>query len=283
MNMDLLDTFLDLVESRNFNQTAHNLQVTQSTVSARIRALEEAVGARLFVRGRGGATLTPAGTRFESYAVNLRLGWNLALQDVGMPAGYRDRLRVAMQVSLWDKLVDAWVAQLRRALPDTAVHVESDYSKPMIDEIVFGNLDVAVIYSPEYRPGLTVDRMFEESYAMIATRPLAIDELAPSEYVFVDASPWFSMRHAELLPRLQHAPLSMGLGSMTIDYLRAHGGAAYLPERVGRPLTASGEFFTVTDAPVIRQPVFVTYLARRRHQPSVRTAIELLAAVDLDA
>ncbi|PSQ93868.1 MAG: hypothetical protein BRD57_01310, partial [Proteobacteria bacterium SW_6_67_9] len=52
----MLDTFLDLLETRNFHDTAANLEVTQSTVSARIRALEQALGARLFVRGRGGGT-----------------------------------------------------------------------------------------------------------------------------------------------------------------------------------------------------------------------------------
>lgn len=283
MNIDMLDTFLDLAQTRNFNRTADNLQITQSTVSARIRALEEAVGARLFVRGRGGATLTPAGAKFEPYAVNLRLGWNLARQDVGMPAGYRDRLRVAMQVSLWDKLIHSWVAELRHSLRDTAVHVESDYSKPMIDEIVFGNLDVAVIYSPEYRPELTVDRVFGETYSMVATRPLTLEQVRPHEYVFVNASPYFNSRHAELLPGLHHAPLSMGLGNMSIDYLRAHGGAAYLPDRMSRPLTTAGEFFPVEDAPRIHQPVFVTFLSKNRHRPHVQAAIELLRQIDLDA
>ncbi len=60
-----------------------------------------------------------------------------------MPAGYHGHLRVAMQVSLWDKLITHWVAELRRTLTDAAVHVESDYSRAMIDEIVVGNLDVA--------------------------------------------------------------------------------------------------------------------------------------------
>lgn len=283
MNIDLLDTFLDLLESRNFNRTADNLQVTQSTVSARVRTLEDELGARLFVRGRGGAELTPEGRRFESYAVNIRLGWNLARQELALPAGYRERLRIAMQVSLWDTLLDAWVAALRRTLHDTAVHVETDYSKAMIEEIVFGNLDVAVIYSPEYRPELTVDHVGDETFSMVATRPQTLAGVTPGEYLFVASSPYFEARHGELLPALQHAPLSMGLSNMSIDYLRAHGGAAYLPVRMGDPLVATGELFPVDDAPVIRQPVFVTHLTKNRHRPAVRAALELLGAIDFNA
>ena len=41
MQIDLLDTFLDLAETRSFHRTAEKLGITQSTVSARISALEE--------------------------------------------------------------------------------------------------------------------------------------------------------------------------------------------------------------------------------------------------
>ena len=47
MNLELLETFLDVLETRNFNRTAERLGTTQSTVSMRIRALEAAVGRAL--------------------------------------------------------------------------------------------------------------------------------------------------------------------------------------------------------------------------------------------
>ena len=40
MQIDLLDTFLDLAETRSFHRTAERLRITQSTVSARVTALE---------------------------------------------------------------------------------------------------------------------------------------------------------------------------------------------------------------------------------------------------
>jgi len=283
MNIEMLDTFLDLLETRNFHDTAANLEVTQSTVSARIRALEQALGARLFVRGRGGAELTPAGRQFESYATNIRLGWNLARQELALPQGYRGQIRLAMQVSLWDKLVDAWVGELRRRLPETAVHVESDYSKAMIDQIVFGNLDIGVIYTPEYRPELTVEHLFDERFTMVATRACSVEAVQPHEYVFVASSPHFAARHGELLPRLQHAPVSMGLPNMGVDYLRRYGGAAYLPERMSRAPLEAGELHPVADAPVIDQPVYAIHLARHRRHPNVASARERLAEIDINA
>ena len=49
MQIELIDTFLDLCETKSFNQTAERLGVTQSTVSGRVKTLEASVGVRLFL------------------------------------------------------------------------------------------------------------------------------------------------------------------------------------------------------------------------------------------
>lgn len=45
MNIDWIETYLDLLETRSFHATAENLALTQSTVSHRIAKLEESLGA----------------------------------------------------------------------------------------------------------------------------------------------------------------------------------------------------------------------------------------------
>ena len=58
MQIELIDTFLDLCDTRSFNRTAEKLGVTQSTVSGRIRALEALLERTLFTRSRAGTELT---------------------------------------------------------------------------------------------------------------------------------------------------------------------------------------------------------------------------------
>ena len=72
MQIDLLETFLDLAQTRSFNRTADRMALTQSTVSGRVIALESAVGARLFTRSRAGTDLTAEGVKFEPLARSLR-------------------------------------------------------------------------------------------------------------------------------------------------------------------------------------------------------------------
>jgi DNA-binding transcriptional LysR family regulator len=54
MNIEQIETFLDLCDTRSFNQTAERLGVTQSTISGRVRALETALNCRLLERSRAG-------------------------------------------------------------------------------------------------------------------------------------------------------------------------------------------------------------------------------------
>ena len=64
MDIELLKTFLELSRTRHFGRAAENLFISQSAVSARIRQLEDSIGAPLFTRDRNNIQLTSAGERF---------------------------------------------------------------------------------------------------------------------------------------------------------------------------------------------------------------------------
>ena len=59
MNVEFARTFLAVVDSGSFIEAANRVYVTQSTVSTRIKALEERLGKVLFERGKGGASTDP--------------------------------------------------------------------------------------------------------------------------------------------------------------------------------------------------------------------------------
>ncbi len=68
MDIDQTRTFLVITAHGSFLEAARQLHLSQSTVSARIRRLEDELGTRLFVRNRAGASLTPTGRRFLEHA-----------------------------------------------------------------------------------------------------------------------------------------------------------------------------------------------------------------------
>ena len=94
MNIDHLHTFLEVVASGSFHRAAGNLNVTQSTVSARIRALEERLDRRLFVRHKNGIQITGAGRRLRRHADTVVRAWELGRQRVALPDGLRSVLSI---------------------------------------------------------------------------------------------------------------------------------------------------------------------------------------------
>lgn len=71
MNTSQLECFVRVAETRNFQQTAEALHISQPAVSKQIAALENELGARLFLRTTRTVSLTPAGETFLPDARNI--------------------------------------------------------------------------------------------------------------------------------------------------------------------------------------------------------------------
>src|SRR5690348_18390414 len=105
MDIVLAKTFLEIVATGSFIRAAERLNVAQTTVSARIRLLEQQLGRSLFVRNKSGASLTPAGEQFLRYAPTFVQLWQRIRQQVAVPSGHRAMLTVGSEVSLWQPLL----------------------------------------------------------------------------------------------------------------------------------------------------------------------------------
>ena len=105
MDTELARTFLAVVATGNFISAADRLHVTQSTVSARIHALERTLCCILFVRNRGGTTLTAAGRQFQKHASTLVRTVEQSRHDVGAAKGFCASLRIGGRFGLWEQFL----------------------------------------------------------------------------------------------------------------------------------------------------------------------------------
>ena len=171
MNLEHIRTFLEVADCGNFNRAAENLNVTQSTVSARIKTLEDHFGLQLFKRARKGVELSGAGRRFHGAAVNVQHFWQRAHQTVTLPEGYRDVLALAAQVSLWERLILPWIPWMRDQDNSVALRVDADYSSSQMRHLADGLLDIGVMYQPRRMEGLIIEELFQETLVLVSTRP----------------------------------------------------------------------------------------------------------------
>lgn len=281
MQIELLDTFLDLVETSSFNRTAERLGLTQSTVSSRVKTLETALGKRLFARSRAGTRPTAAGLRLVDHARAMRREWNEARRSVGSLGNFERSLRIGIQPDLAAAQLGRWVSEFRRALPATAIYVELDYSQQMSSDVLAGELDLAVLFTPKHLPDLRYESVGEVSYRMVSTHAKRFAEVEPARYVFANYSPAFDKAHRQLLQgRLPagfgEAPTASGQNAAVCDLLTSLGGSAFVLEDSARELVASGQCRYVDDVEAIAQEVYTAVHVRHRH---ARVHRRLLAIV----
>lgn len=232
MDIELARTFLAVVETGSFFDAASKVHVTQSTVSMRIRSLEDQLGKPVFDRGKGGATLTPAGRRFYRHAQALVRTWSQARLDVSLPDAYDMSLEIGAVPSLWHKLLIDALPILREAFPGVAINAVSDRSEMLSRLIEDGSLDLAVTYRPLNTAELNAVQLFEDDFVLVSSNPdLEADPLGDG-YVLIDWGPEFRADHLLNFPNMAKSVLQLGLGMQGLDYLRAVPGSGYFPHRV---------------------------------------------------
>jgi DNA-binding transcriptional LysR family regulator len=171
MDIEFARTFLAVAAAGNFVGAAERLHITQSTVSARIQTLESRMGARLFRRGRGGAELTAAGQRFLRHAKTLVRTLEQARHDVSLPSGFNGGLTLSGRSALWEDFLPRWVDWMRSAIPDVSLRLELGFEEGIMQGLVQGIVDIGVMYTPESRPGLAVEHLFDESLVLVSSNP----------------------------------------------------------------------------------------------------------------
>jgi LysR family transcriptional regulator, flagellar master operon regulator len=256
VDIELARTFLEIVSTGSFIRASERLNVAQTTVSARIRLLEQKLGRPLFVRNKSGASLTPAGEQFLRYAPTFVQLWQQTRHQVAVPPRHRAILTLGSEVSLWQPLLLDWVLWMRQSLRDVALRVHVDVPQDLLNQVAGGLVDVAIMYAPQHRPGLKIDLLMEEEL-VLATTDTAVSG-NDLDYVHVDWGPDFTLHHGVSFPELMPVMFT-NLGPLALSYVLSAGGSGYFRMQAIQQHLAAGRLHLVVDAPRFSYPVYVVY------------------------
>lgn len=260
MDTELARTFLTVIDSGNFVSAAARLHVTQSTVSTRIHALEQQLGCVLFVRNKAGATLTHAGRQFQRHASAIVRTIEQARHDIGVPEGFKGTLTVGGRIGLWEEFLLTWLAAMRARRPEISVRAESGLETDLMPGLIEGRLDVGVMYTPQSRPGLKIEKLFDEHLVLVSTEAKGVPEPG-QDYVYVDWGTEFYIKHKTFFPNFGGAALTVNIGWLGLQHILGNGGSGYFPWRIVLPRLRARQLAIVRDAPEFLIPAYVVYPA----------------------
>lgn len=278
VDTELARTFVAVVAAGSFAEAASRLHVTQSTVSMRIQRLERTLGAELFVRNKAGSFLTSAGKQFQRHALVLTRTVEQARQQLGIVEGFRATLSVGGRLGLWEDLLLRWLPAFSRHAPDVAVRAMIGFEDELMQAMIDGRTDIGVMYTPQSRPGLTVELLFEERLVMVSTRsnPPAEPE---RDYVYVDWGPEFFAQHALAFPSFSGAALTVNIGWLGLQRILASGGSGYFPVRMVREHELADRLHRVAGVPEFRLPAYLCFPAHAVEVEPLALAVDTLRRV----
>ncbi|MCI0507780.1 MAG: LysR family transcriptional regulator [Gammaproteobacteria bacterium] len=270
MDIDQARTFLTIAAHGSFIEASRQLHITQSTVSVRIQRLEDELGARLFIRNRSGASLTPAGRRFLDYAKRLVLTADQARHDVGLPERYRATLRIGGRIALWEGFLPQWVGWMRRRSTDVVIRSEIGFEEDLMRRLIEGSLDIGLMYTPSHSAGLVVEHLFDEMLVLVSSRP---DDRGPGDdYIYIEWGPGFYTRHAQNYPGFEGPPQIANIGWLGVQLALTNGGSCFLPVRIAAPFITANRLHSVPDSPQYVLPAYMVY-PRQSDNPVMEQAL----------
>ncbi|SFA78391.1 LysR substrate binding domain-containing protein [Rhizobium sp. NFR07] len=276
MQIELIETFLDLMETRSFNRTAERLNLTQSSISHRVNALEADLNRKLFVRGKGGTVPTAAALRFFDHAKALQQNWHEALRAVESAGTYERSMRIGMQHDVAELIAGPFLKVVRAEMPGTSIYLEADYSIQMNRDLGAGDLDLAVLYTPHHLPDLHYERLGDIAYTLVSTKTRVASELQLTDYIYSNYSPAFDRAHRVAMPDFVAAPLMTGRNQMVCDVLKSMGGSAYVLKSSALTLARSDTAHQVAGSTDILQTVYVATNVRSKHSHQHRRLAQIL-------
>ncbi|SDH19134.1 MULTISPECIES: LysR substrate-binding domain-containing protein [Alphaproteobacteria] len=249
-DLDLLRTFVAIVDNGGFTRAAERVGRTQSTVSLQIKKLEENLKRRVFTREPGRELqLTPDGEILLTYARQiLRLGDEARSRL--MEPDVAGRVRLGTPEDFATVHLPEVLARFARAHPRVALEVNCDFTVNLLDGFSKGQYDL-VLFKRELQSGAGGIGVWKEVLVWAGSPRLLLDRneqlplvLAPAPDVYRKAAlgaldraarPWRITYTSPSLAGLQ-AAVKAGLGvtvlpkEMVSAGLHILGGEQSLPD-----------------------------------------------------
>ncbi|WP_315785554.1 hydrogen peroxide-inducible genes activator [Bradyrhizobium sp. SZCCHNPS1003] len=168
LTMRQLRYFDALARLGHFGRAAEACAISQPALSMQIKEMEEALGGVLLERNARQVVLTRFGEQLaERVREILR-----SVDELGdFARASRDkltgRLRLGMIPTIAPYLLPKVIGNLTRKHPEIDIHVRESKTPTLIEELIEGRLDAAIVALPVSEPSLTEVALFAENFLLV--------------------------------------------------------------------------------------------------------------------
>jgi len=271
MDIEQAKTFLEIIHSGTFARASERLHVTQTTITARVKALESALNCTLFIRNRAGAKLTKDGEAFVKPAKKMIEAWEQAKQVCGnSDYQIQNTLSIGGEISLWNPILIDWLLAINAEMPHWIIHSSVTTTDMLYESLQKQEMDAIIVHSPRYLSNLIVEQIAEEKLIHVASKKQSTPDL------FIDWGEEFTLQFDRCVPFNRKSAMQFSLGPMALKYLLANGGNGYFRTRVVDQYLQNGSLIKVSDAAEFTYPLYLVYHRNNRLPDGFEQAKDML-------
>ena len=143
MNLDHLNTYIEVVKTGNFSEVAKKLGISQPAVSFQIQKLEQDLGVRLIDRKQKKLTLTEPGKRILSFAQKVQDEYGSMLEDINqLREDVIGNLFISASTIPGDFILPPLLSEFKSLHPSVQIQVIVSDSGQVIEDVENGTYDV---------------------------------------------------------------------------------------------------------------------------------------------
>ncbi|QGQ99278.1 LysR family transcriptional regulator [Paenibacillus psychroresistens] len=281
MDISQLEAFLSVCKILNFTKASEYLHISQSAVTARIKALERTIGKTLFLRDNRNVSLTQAGIAYLPYAE--RMLHLFEESKITLQEELEDYLILSGPGSVWHYYYLQHILAFRENHPKVAIKFLSyiDPSYMIRDLLLDGIVHVAIRYDPPEHPQISKHFLFEDQNILVSAKKIdsAISraDFFTRDYCHIEwGSPfaeWFSsIVGAGYVPALQ-----TDHSTIMLTMLLQGAGFGFLPRFIAQPYLDSQKLFELQsefNTPITK--AYALYLTKNQDHPNVKLSLKML-------
>lgn len=169
MELRSIQYFVQVADEGSITRTADKIGIAQPALTRHIKQLEAELGTQLLTRLPRGVRLTTSGRDFLDHARAIMLEVTRASEHVRSKA-QQPRGRVVMGTSptLAPLLLPRCLARARQQCPTVTLKVVEGFSPQLLDALLTGRLDLAVMTNPPRTTALSLTPLCSEPLVVIA-------------------------------------------------------------------------------------------------------------------
>ena len=284
MEMHQVRYFLAVCETLNFTRAAETCNVAQPSLTRAIKKLEGELGGELFRRERNQTHVTDLGRLMKPHLEQV-YGSSEAARVEAKEFRKLEKapLKLGIMCTIGPARLLGFLTRLHSEFPTIDLSVREAPGKSIVEEVLAGDLDIAVVGMPAYPERFDVRPLYTERYVVTFPKGHRFEGMTAVPLRELDNEPYLSRSHCEFPDQFaalgvpKPYKLDVKYRSEREDWIQAMIltglGCAIMPEFLP---TLPGIASRILVEPEINRTVSLVTVAGRRFSPAVQSVMRLI-------